>query len=203
MNSILGKVIAENQRDWDLDVPYAVTAYRATAHEATGYSPNFLMFGREVAAPIDSVMGNPPNVSKSTPINEFVEDRLKISRDAYQNVREHLGKAAERQKHHYDLRVKPKLYQPGDLVWVFQRRRRTGRKLKWERGYTGPYTVVESVGPVNYIIRLSKTAKKVMVHVDKLKRMPEMTLKLDMAQRKIALLDLVSVMGKRCVSPRS
>jgi hypothetical protein len=35
LNSILGKVVADNQRDWDLHVPYALTAYRATIHESS------------------------------------------------------------------------------------------------------------------------------------------------------------------------
>ena len=59
LNSILGKVIAHNQRDWDQHLPYAVAAYRATIHESTGYSPNFLFLGREARAPLDVVMGEP------------------------------------------------------------------------------------------------------------------------------------------------
>jgi len=56
LNSILAKVVSENQRDWDIHLPYAVAAYRATVHEASGYSPNFLMFGHEVRPPLDVVM---------------------------------------------------------------------------------------------------------------------------------------------------
>ena len=43
---MLGKVATESQGDWNAKVPGNMTAYRATVREATGYSPNFLMFGR-------------------------------------------------------------------------------------------------------------------------------------------------------------
>ena len=59
LNCVLEKVVSELQKDWDIKVPAVMAAYRATIHEATGYSPNFLMFGRELRAPIDLVWGGP------------------------------------------------------------------------------------------------------------------------------------------------
>jgi len=41
LNSVLGIVVSDNQRDWDEHVSYAVGAYRATKHSATGFSPNY------------------------------------------------------------------------------------------------------------------------------------------------------------------
>jgi hypothetical protein len=169
LNSILGKVVAENQRDWDYHVPYAVAAYRATVNETTGYSPNFLVFGREVAAPIDILMGQPPNSQPLQSVNDFVDERLNAARISYKIVREQLHKAAERQKHYYDLRVKKTSYHVGDQVWLWKMRRKTGRKLKWERCYTGPYLVMEQIGPVNYRVRRSNRTNPIIVHVDKLK----------------------------------
>ena len=46
-----------NQRDWDVRLPFAMAAYRATGHEATGYSPNMLTLGHEARAPVDIVYG--------------------------------------------------------------------------------------------------------------------------------------------------
>ena len=59
LNSILGKIVSENQRDWCERAPVAAAAYRASVHEATGYSPNFLMFGHENRMPIDVILGCP------------------------------------------------------------------------------------------------------------------------------------------------
>ena len=59
LNAMLGRVVCESQRDWDKRVSMVMAAYRVSRHEATGYSPDFLMFGREVRAPIDLVLGGP------------------------------------------------------------------------------------------------------------------------------------------------
>jgi len=48
LNTILGKIVSENQRDWDTHVAYVLAAYNATEHSATGYSPNMLVYGREL-----------------------------------------------------------------------------------------------------------------------------------------------------------
>jgi len=47
LNSILAKMVANYQTDWDLQLPFALAAYRVTHHNSTGYTPNFLIFGRE------------------------------------------------------------------------------------------------------------------------------------------------------------
>ena len=67
LNAMLGRVVSESQKDWDERVPVVMAAYRAIRHEATGYSPHFLMFGREVGAPIDILMGDQTRVNMSTP----------------------------------------------------------------------------------------------------------------------------------------
>ena len=57
LNSMLGKVIDEKQRCWDEFVPGVLAAYRATPHSSTGYTPNFLMFGRETRMECDLAYG--------------------------------------------------------------------------------------------------------------------------------------------------
>ena len=59
LNSMIGRMIDEFQRDWDSLLPYVMAAYRSSRHEATQYTPNFLMMGREVRAPVDIVYGSP------------------------------------------------------------------------------------------------------------------------------------------------
>ena len=55
LNSMIGRMIDENQRDWDSLLPYVMAAYRSSRHEATQFTPNYLMLGREVRAPVDIV----------------------------------------------------------------------------------------------------------------------------------------------------
>lgn len=44
LGAMLTAVVSPDQKDWDYHLPFLTAAYRATAHPATGFSPNFLMF---------------------------------------------------------------------------------------------------------------------------------------------------------------
>ena len=59
LNQMLGKLVGETQRDWDLHVPAAAAAYRASEHAVTGFTPYFMMLGRVVRAPVAIVLGAP------------------------------------------------------------------------------------------------------------------------------------------------
>jgi len=51
LNTMLGKMVDEKQRDWDAHVAYAMAAYNATVHSSMGFSPNRLLYGRELKFP--------------------------------------------------------------------------------------------------------------------------------------------------------
>ena len=72
MNSVLAKTVAEHQKDWDSRLPFVMAAYRASRHDATGYSPNFLVLGCEARAPPDIIYGN-PNEEWNETYDAFVE----------------------------------------------------------------------------------------------------------------------------------
>ena len=66
LNSMIGKVVSESQRDWDVWLPTVMSAYRASTHSATGYGPNFLVFGRENGMPADIVTGDMLGLSQTS-----------------------------------------------------------------------------------------------------------------------------------------
>jgi len=66
MNSVLAKIVSSHQKDWDSRLPFAVSAYRASRHDSTGYSPNFLTFGREVYGTVDILYGSPDEIDAPT-----------------------------------------------------------------------------------------------------------------------------------------
>ena len=72
LNAMMGRVVSESQRDWDEKLIRVMAAYRANRHDDTGFSPNYLMFGRELRAPIDVVLGG-PNGSDYATSDEFVD----------------------------------------------------------------------------------------------------------------------------------
>jgi len=51
-----------------------MAAYRATQHDATGYSPNMLVLGRETRAPPDLVYGAPDEGTSEVTYDKYVAE---------------------------------------------------------------------------------------------------------------------------------
>ena len=171
LNMLLGKVVSERQKDWDLHVPYVMTAYRSTEHEATQRTPNFLFLGRENHAPLDLILAQVIGLERPPyhDLEEYVEKQKEKIDTAYRLVREQLKRTAERRKKAYDLRVRPNKFSQGDWVYYYYPRLRSGRKTKWARFYTGPFLIVQALSPILYRIQKSARSNPMVVHVDKLK----------------------------------
>jgi transposase InsO family protein len=170
LNSMLGKVILEHQKDWDLWVPIVMAAYRASPHSATKVSPNKLILGRETDMPIDIVLGLPEEEREEATSYEAFTDNLALRLEsAFEMVRRNLDVAAERRKAAYDLRVKGKEFSVGQWVWYYNPRKYRGRTPKWQRLYTGPFLIVRELPPSNFVIQRTKNAQPKVVHTDKLK----------------------------------
>ena len=171
LNSMLGKMVNESQKDWDTRLPLVLAAYRATPHDSTGFSPNKLFFGRELRMPIDVLMDLPPEcVDRHTTPHEYLKKLQDNAADAYRLAREKLRACAQRRKHHYDLKVKSEQFKVGDWVYYHYPRRFKSRSLKWQKSYTGPYLIVRLIEPVNCVLQKSHKAKPFVAHFDKLKR---------------------------------
>ena len=168
LNSMLGKVVDEHQRDWCEYLPQIMAAYRSAKHEATGFTPNLLVYGRELSAPIDLVLGRPEGPQYHS-VDDFVEQKLSIIETAHQMARESLHAASSRSKRCYDAHVKERQFQSNTWVWYYSPRKFVGRSPKWQRNFSGPFLIIRQLGPVLFVIQRSKRSKELVVHADKLK----------------------------------
>ena len=166
MHGLIAKWVNSNHRDWDTKLPAVAFAYRSSVQESTGFTPFFLMYGREARVPADLVYGEPQTEG---PNNDFVVRQQENLCEAYTLVREHLAQAARRRKKRYDLRTLPRKFPVGTKVWCYVPRRYKGRYQKWRSLYQGPFEVIEQLGPVTYRIRRDIRSRPWVVHVDKLK----------------------------------
>ena len=170
LNSMLGKVVMDTQRDWDERLPLVMAAYRASPHESTRYSPNRLCLGREFGMLLDLIMGLPLEETESQGMPDaFVQDMQEKAVDAYALACKHLGRAAERHKATYDLRTREVNFGVGDWVWYWYPRKYRMKSLKWHKCYTGPYLIAHKIELVNFVLQRSEKAKPFVVHLNKLK----------------------------------
>jgi len=152
LNSMLGKVVKESQRDWDQRLPQVMAAYRASPHSSTGYSPNRLFLGRETRMPLDVIMGmstEDDGEPRSTDV--YVQKMKENAEISYEIARKELQVAAERRKRTYDIRIKPVEFSVKEWVWYWYPRRYIKRSPKWQKMYVGSYLVIRVIEPVNYV----------------------------------------------------
>ena len=64
---ILRCFIQGQQEDWDLHLATVGMAIRSTVNRLTGFTPNFLMLGREVLQPIDLMLNPGGEEERRTP----------------------------------------------------------------------------------------------------------------------------------------
>ena len=151
--------------DWDEILPFAMSAYRSTPHESTKYSPYYMVYGREVTLPVDVMFGNPPcNVPQcATEYGEWLKESLQ---SAHQEARNHLKKAAERQKNYYDAKYSPHPYQVGEFVWRYVAK---PARRKLTKGGEGPFRIVAIPNEQHCFLQRLPGQDPIRVHCDQLK----------------------------------
>ena len=79
---------------------FIAMAYRATPHESTGFSPNFMMDGRELSMPVDVMLYLPPGEQYMP--GQFAQKLQKQLQFAYEMARVALKRTAEKQTRLYN-----------------------------------------------------------------------------------------------------
>ena len=154
--------------NWEDQIRKVCMAYNTSVHSSTGYTPFYLMFGREARLPIDLMYGTGNN--KDMPITEYANQLKKGLEDAYSCAREKLGASHERQKEHYDKRIHGQPFTDGDLVWLHSTVIPPGQSKKLHHPWTGPYKIIEKISDSDYKIKGLRGRKQThIVHFDRLK----------------------------------
>ena len=164
--SNLVNCFCQSQSNWDDRLPLLSLAYRSTIHEVTGYSPNYLMLGREVYLPLDVMIQSIPESQRVTAPQYVTElkERLQV---AFKCVRDNLKREGLRQRKYYNLKTQGDEFKPGQLVYLKETTRKIGVSPKLSPYWLGPYMVVKKFGTVYEIQKSAKTSK--LYHFDLLK----------------------------------
>jgi len=157
----------QDQTHWDEKLPLLTLAYRSAVHEVTGYTPNYLTFGREVYLPMDLMVKALPEGERQT-APEYVQDLKGRLADAFVAVRNACKSYGERQKRRYDLRSRGRDFQPGDLVYVMEKAKKLGVCPKLSPQWRGPFVIVQKCGTVFEVMVSSKKSK--LLHADLISR---------------------------------
>lgn len=138
-------------------------AYRSTPHSSTGYSPYFLVHGREPKLP-----GECSFIEETDSPRDYVNSMKRRLREAYKEARATEARTRGQRADQHDKGKKPRAFERGDKVYLLEPAVPVGHSRKFRRPWTGPHTILTPTSPVNYRIALSKGGTTV-VHINRLK----------------------------------
>ena len=164
--SMLRTLPEHHETKWASHVSKLVHAYNATRNEATGFSPFYLLFGRELALPIDTIFQKTANAHIKNH-SDYARQWQRAVKQAYEIATEKSRKSQERGRNYHSATTPSSAaLLPGDRVLVRNLSERGGTgKLRayWEQEI---HTVIErktSDGPV-YVVHPEKGGKLRVLH---------------------------------------
>ncbi|GBM19309.1 hypothetical protein AVEN_218026-1 [Araneus ventricosus] len=128
----------------------------------SGRTPAETFSDRTLRFPCDILFGRPRD-TPSSPTNS--EARLE---SVQASVGEPVVLSRERMKIRYDFRATDHHFKEGDLVWMYNPKRRRGLSPKLQQNWEGPYTVVKKLNDVVYRVQRSPNFKPKVIHINRL-----------------------------------
>lgn len=125
---MVGRVVSDQQTGRTDHWQPLMSAYRAAVHNRIGYSPNFIMLGREVNMPFDIIVKTPKDERVTS--DAYVDRLQRMLHDCHWKLRDNLQTVTNVNKRYYDLTVSKSNYKVGDWVWFYKPRHLPSRSPK-------------------------------------------------------------------------
>jgi len=140
LHSGLSHYVNATNTNWDVLTPFFLMAYRATPKTDTGYSPFYLLHGRETQLP-NQVDLKAKISAQPLDHNQRLKS-LKASLNlAYKSVRQANRKAHQNNKWLYYRLAKLHSFEAGDQVYLYNPAVKPGRSKKFHFPWSGPFKI--------------------------------------------------------------
>ena len=168
--NLIAKCCESRKHDWDTYLPMLMFAYRSSVQESTRESPFYLLYGREPRIPTSTVLTQSRSVYNVDP-DDYKTELVVGLGESWRLAREHIEKAQDSQKRHYDAGRAEVDLKVGERVMVYMPSEVQGQDRKLARPFHGPYRVL-SLTPTNAEVRLVDDPKQtpIFVSLDRVRR---------------------------------
>ncbi|KAK3090574.1 hypothetical protein FSP39_012793 [Pinctada imbricata] len=148
IHNLLRTLPPEQKRKWPELLPELVYAYNCTMHSTTGFSPYYLMFGREPILPVDLMLGTTFEMNESD--DEWVKAHYNKLSDAFKKACERTEREALKRQDRVNKTADDMPISIGSRV--FLRNHPKGRNKIQDAWGSTPYRVIEILGNNVYVL---------------------------------------------------
>ncbi|XP_048243286.1 uncharacterized protein LOC125376042 isoform X2 [Haliotis rufescens] len=158
-----------DQTNWAKLIPCVMMAMRNVPCQSTGYSPHYLLFGKEMNLPFDTTLLPKSTLGKDA--QGHLQDLLKNLNVAKSLAKDNMSAAQDKSMNLQDVRAKEPSFAVGDQVLMTDPTVKTGLSPKLSKKWIGPYRIIR-IG-LNYTFKLLNTntnkEHKSFIHANRLK----------------------------------
>ena len=160
----------DNHRTWDEHLMEIGCAIRTSPSETTGYTPYFVLFGRE-----HKLYGQDHSLKLPDPgidFDQYIKTRQEGFTKLYKQVQERIKSSRLKNTHRYNLRRRPLSFEVGDKVWRKNKSLSDATKYyaaKLAPEYVGPFIVKRKCGSWSYELQDDGGSSRGIWHVQDLK----------------------------------
>ena len=171
LNGVLKKMLkrlsAEQPQLWPRFINPLLFAYREVEHKSTGYSPFYLLYGKEVRGPMhilkEILEGKAPQDEEQQTAYQYVLDLHHRLSKTYALAQEEMRKACTASAKYVNKRASLRSLQPKDKCLILLPSSSSKLLAQWK----GPFEVIEKLNTVNYKIKVRGVDK--VFHINMLK----------------------------------
>ena len=116
--NMLGTLPPEKKSEWKSHIGTLVHAYNCTRNSAMGFSPYYLMYGRQPCLPVDVTLGLAPKTMTAQDTSKFVQKMRECAKGAWKKAGTFQAKEAKCHKCNYDKCSRAATLEVGDTVLV-------------------------------------------------------------------------------------
>ncbi|XP_077559082.1 uncharacterized protein LOC144174320 [Haemaphysalis longicornis] len=160
LKRVLRALCYEHKEDWEDCLPATLFALRTVPHEATGFTPAELVYGRALRSPLRMLREMWEGTGENQTVVEYVLqllDRLNSTREI---VNRNMKASQEASKVYYDKNARLRTFRVGDRVMIL----RPSRKNKLEVHWDGPVEVMQKLSETNYALKIPGRGKQVRIY---------------------------------------
>ena len=167
------ELAARHVTDWVATIPSVLWSMRTARSETRGASPYEIIFGRQPTTSLDLMFGQKVVPKQFSTIHQYKVARARRNELANAFAKRNLSGAILRQRKYYTEGLRK--FAKGDLVYLFTPQPVGPDSEKITTFWTGPWTVVEVLGPTTYKLeetpgKFSQPQKQVVTQVDRIKQ---------------------------------